>query len=44
MALTALRDIVNELRHQIERLDEAIEDTQKEIDDLKIISTRLVLI
>lgn len=44
MALKALRDIVNGLRHQIELLDKAIEDTQKEIDDLKIISTRSVII
>jgi hypothetical protein len=44
MALKALRDIVNGLRYQIELLDKAIEDTQKEIDDLKIISTRSVII
>lgn len=43
MVSTALRTIVNKLRQQIDLLDKAIEDTQKEIDDLKIIQTRYVL-
>lgn len=40
MALDTLRGLVNGLRHQVELLDEAIEQTEKEIDDLKIVQTR----
>ena len=35
-----LRDTVNMLRQQAELLDNAIDDMQKEIDDLKIIQDR----
>lgn len=40
--LVGLRDLVNGLRHQAELLDAAIEETEKEIDDLKIVQTRYV--
>jgi hypothetical protein len=40
--LVGLRDLVNGLRRQAELLDAAIEETEKEIDDLKIVQTRYV--